>query len=132
MKRLRHPGKILILTLAGLTALSVVALIIMVSSDRNSNKGLPRPPAGIDLPGPVKNQILTALEEAGKKPSSANLGTLGMVYHSNAFYTEAKKCYTEAIKSDPENWKWYHYNGYLCSELGETEEAIGFFQRQPN
>ena len=81
------------------------------------------------LSKPVAEQIAQALETAHHKPSSENLGMLGMVYHSCASYEEAAKCYNLAIRRSGSDWKWRYYLGYLKKEMGESEAVIENFSR---
>jgi tetratricopeptide (TPR) repeat protein len=79
------------------------------------------------LTNPVKEQISEAIEIARKKPSSQNLGNLGMVYHASARYNEAAECYLLARERDSNGWKWDYYLGYLNLEMGNSQQAIDNF-----
>jgi tetratricopeptide (TPR) repeat protein len=75
----------------------------------------------------VNSQIDDAVATARRNPSAENIGTLGMVYHSAANYTEAGRCYGLAIKRKKSEWKWHYYNGYLSMEMGNADAAIHNF-----
>ena len=100
----------------------IVLIIYYLSSSINS--GLPNPPDNSKLSEAQSKQISEANTKARKKYNSDNLGNLGMVYHSNTFYEEAKESYLQAIEADTTEWRWYYYLGYLYSELGESENVI--------
>jgi tetratricopeptide (TPR) repeat protein len=62
-------------------------------------------------------------------PSSDNIGDLGMIYHSNASYSEAASCYRLAIKKNKNKIKWNYLLGYLDLENGDNKDALLNFQR---
>jgi tetratricopeptide (TPR) repeat protein len=64
---------------------------------------------------------------ASRNPTAVNLGNLGMVYHSSAYYDKALVCYQLAIKRNKSAWIWNYYLGYLNEEMGESKAAIGAF-----
>jgi tetratricopeptide (TPR) repeat protein len=49
---------------------------------------------------------------------------------------EASVVLKESIHLDPDNWEAYYHLGYVYGDMGQFEEAIGFFEevlkRQPN
>ena len=98
-------------------------------SDKGTKSKLPEPPASLQMSKPVAKQIQVAITEAGKNPTSESLGQLGMIYHSNTFYSEAKECYLLAIRANPNDWRWNYYLGYLFSELGEVENAVNHYRK---
>ena len=85
---------------------------------------MPDPPQYSHLPKPMVPQIKAANKAAEKNPSSDNIGKLGIVYHSNVFYKEAKESYLLAISIDPNYCESYYYLGYLYSESGESWNVI--------
>jgi tetratricopeptide (TPR) repeat protein len=117
-------GKIKTIIISGLITILILVIHCNRSSDNTSKYNLPKLSADIKLSRPVEIQIQAAEKEVLKHPASGNFGQLGTIYHSNAFYKEAKECYLLAINSDPEKWIWNYYLGYLYSELGETDQAI--------
>ncbi len=90
---------------------------------------IPEIPESQLLSETVRQQISEALEVAKRKPSSRNLGVLGMVYHSSANYEQAAQCYELAIDKDGSQWKWNYYLGYLNMELGNPDAVIENFKR---
>jgi len=60
---------------------------------------IPKIPDSTNLSKAVEAQISEAYKIARRKPSSENLGELGMVYHSSANYNQAAQCYQLAIKN---------------------------------
>lgn len=100
---------------------------IKIYSDNQYADKLPNIP---DLEGAslsFKNYLIDATTKVKNKPSSNNLGELGMVYQSNNYFKEAETCYLLAIEREPENWKWNYYLGCLKRELGDSEKAIRYF-----
>ena len=107
--------------------LLLVIIFYYFSSSLNSK--LPIPPDYSKLLEAQLKQIKEANKEAGKNYNSDNLGNLGMIYHSNTFYEEAKESYLKAIEADSSDWRWYYYLGYLHSELGESEKVITYLKK---
>lgn len=118
-----------ILVISGLIVLFIAVIHCKRSSDSALKYKLPELPEGVKMSGPVENQIEAARRQVVKSPTSGNLGQLATIYHSNVFYPEAKECYLLAIHADPDEWLWYYYLGYLCSELGETDQAVRYFTK---
>jgi len=77
----------------------------------------------------VQEQISDAYKKAHRKPTPENLGMLGMVYHSSAYYALAAKCYQLATDRSKTDWIWNYYNGYLQLEMGNPDSAIVNFLR---
>lgn len=108
------------------TAIGLVTLFFVVKSLVTSpvSHEIPKIPDTSTISKPVQEQISEAFKKAYRNPTSENLGILGMVYHSSANYTEAAKCYELAIKNSQTDWKWNYYNGYLNTEMGNSDEAV--------
>ena len=107
-------------------AIGLIILILLVKFVFNSGSGneIPEISNSQTLSVPVQQQIAEAYKKAKRKPTTENLGMLGMVYHSSANYAEAAKCYKLAINKDESDWIWNYYNGYLNMEMGKPDEAI--------
>lgn len=119
-----------ILYIAGGT-IGLIIIIMIVSSmiNRPITDQIPEISDSGALSVQVKEQISDALGKARRNPSAQNLGTLGMVYHSNANYTEAGACYKLAISKSESDWIWNYYNGYLNMELGNSDAVIENFKQ---
>ncbi len=117
-------NKKLVLIAAGLLLLLLSVKIII---DTPYRKGIPSIKNLNDLSDYQKSQLKKATNRAKAFPSATNIGELGMVYHSGAFYSEAMDCYALAIKKDKSDWIWNYYLGYLKREMGESEEAVAAF-----
>jgi len=76
----------------------------------------------------LKEQIVQADQKAHSKPTAANLGMLGVVYHSAMNYDKAAVCYELAIRKNRKEWLWSYYLGYLKREMGESDSAIEHFK----
>jgi len=120
--------KRLILFVSGLViflAISILAIIYLSGSFYRTN--LPQLPDLKVITPSLQEQILAADKKACLNPSSDNLGKLGMVYHSSAYYDKATQCYRLAVQKNEDNWIWSYYLGYLNLELGNSEESIENF-----
>jgi tetratricopeptide (TPR) repeat protein len=95
--------------------------------DTPFSRAIPINPDLQSLSVPLHEQISTASKKARFHPTSDNIGSLGMVYHSCAQYDNAVKCYELAIKKDKSAWVWRYYLGYLNQEMGESEKSISNF-----
>lgn len=78
---------------------------------------------------PLQEQISLANSKAHRKPTSGNLGMLGMVYHSAMYYDKATRSYELAIEKNKAEWLWSYYLGYLKREMGESNAAIENFKK---
>jgi tetratricopeptide (TPR) repeat protein len=76
----------------------------------------------------LKEQIIQADQRAHSKPNAANLGLLGVVYHSAMYYDKAAVCYELAITKNRNEWLWSYYLGSLKREMGESDSAIKHFK----
>lgn len=85
---------------------------------------IPSPPDQQSVSPSLYEQLSVTYKQAVRNPTSDNLGMLGMVYNSSAFYDKAAICYTLAIKKDKVKWIWSYYLGYLNQEMGDAGTAI--------
>jgi len=85
---------------------------------------IPSLPDATALSDPLNKQLSEEHRNASKKPSSDNLGLLGLTFHSNSFYDRASVCYSLAIKREKGDWIWNYYLGYLNQEMGDPRSAI--------
>ena len=118
--------KIYKILLAFVAAALVLILLDLILGFQYRN-GIPDLPEINNIPDHVKDQIKVASRKAHFNPSAYNLGILGMVYHSSAYYDKATVCYTLASKKNSSKWIWSYYLGYLNKEMGESEKAIESF-----
>ncbi|HCY39782.1 MAG TPA: hypothetical protein DHV48_00220 [Prolixibacteraceae bacterium] len=106
----------------------VIIFLVTKSVTNNSYRNqIPALPDFSDLSEPVKEQLTVAHETAIDRPTSGNIGQLGMVYHSGANYDRAIQCYKLATKKDQSKWIWNYYLGYLNQEMGDSKAAIENF-----
>lgn len=106
----------------------IIFLFIYVINNQYLNE-IPEIPDSSNLSKAIEDQISEATKKARRKPSSENLGELGMVYHSIANYNQAVQCYQLAIEKNESDWKWYYYLGSMNMELGEADKAVENFNR---
>jgi tetratricopeptide (TPR) repeat protein len=126
---MKRGSKIILFTVGGIIVLGVAVLLL-----RNGWMGglTSRIPELANLQGlsqPVREQISEAVNKAKRNPSSDNLGTLAMVYHSSANYEQAAQCYQLAIQRSASEWTWDYYFGCLNIEMGESVAVIENFKR---
>jgi len=119
-------------SLGGIALIAIVFFLIRFISNSGYAKQLPEVPELTSSNRALKDQITTAAEKAERKPTAENIGELGMVYHSSAFYERAAACYQLAIKKDKKNWRWHYYLGYLNKEMGDSKSAIENFRQVIN
>ena len=118
-----------VIYIAGAIGLIILILIVKFVINSGSGNEIPEISNSQTLSIPVKEQIAEAYKKAQRKPTSENLGMLGMVYHSSANYAEAAKCYELAIQKNNTDWIWNYYNGYLNLEMGNPNAVIDNFMR---
>jgi tetratricopeptide (TPR) repeat protein len=120
-------NKSLFLLLIGIICLTILAFSVKWLIDRPYRVQLPSLPDLQTASVPLKEQILLASKNASRNPTSNNLGILGTVYHSSAYYDKAAQCYKMAVKRNKSKWIWSYYLGYLNREMGESKAAIENF-----
>jgi len=116
--------KILIYSLSSIVLLVGLLLVIRFLDGNSYRKQIPDLPDFKNAADPVKEQIAMAANLADRRPTSGNIGMLGMVYHSAMYYEEAKVCYELAIKRNADDWIWSYYLGYLNQEMGNPGSAV--------
>ena len=122
-------GKSVLYILVGILGLLIIVFLgRFILNDKIIND-IPEIPNISNLPKPVQEQITEAFLKAQHKPSAENLGILGMVYHSNANYAEAAKCYNLAAQKDNSKWLWNYYKGSLDMEMGNSDSALVYFTK---
>ncbi len=117
-----------ILLIAGLI-LFLAILISFLMSGRRASTLIPDPADVSGASDAVRSQIEEATRKVRSRSSAANLGHLGMVYHSSANYEQAAQCYNLAIGKKKRNWTWNYYLGYLNMEMGDPAAAVENFKR---
>jgi tetratricopeptide (TPR) repeat protein len=126
--RMDKNRKVISYIAAGVIILFVAAIGIKWMLDSAYRKNIPALPDMKTFAVPLKEQISGASQRAKRNPSADNLGKLGMVYHSSAYYDKAAQCYKLAVKRNESKWIWNYYLGYLNMEMGESEPAIKNFR----
>jgi len=121
--------KVILYIAGGIAGLILIGLLLKFVDNKQISSRIPEIPDNRTMSAAVKEQISEALAKAQKNPSPENLGNLGMVYHSSAFYEQATQCYELAAGRGKSGWKWNYYNGYLKMEMGESEAVINEFSK---
>ena len=119
--------KIILPFFAVLLVACTAILLIRYEGTSKYRKLIPELPDLTSLPAPLKDQLTAARLKAFRNPGSLNLGNLGMVFHSAAFYDKAGECYRLAIKKDGKNWIWSYYLGLINMDTGDSRSAIENF-----
>lgn len=109
---------------AGIIGLLILVFLVRFIISNQTTNEIPEISNISNLSNRVQEQISEAFSKARSKPSAANLGMLGMVYHSSANYSEATRCYKLAAQKDNSEWIWNYYNGYLDMEMGNSDLAM--------
>ncbi len=112
----------------GAISLVLIAFLLKLIINFSIRDKLPPLPDFEHTHSSLTEQIISAHRKAKNYPSADNIGSLGMIYHSNAFYDKAAICYATAIKRNPSQWIWHYFLGYLNSELGISDAAIENFR----
>jgi tetratricopeptide (TPR) repeat protein len=113
-----------IFIITAIVALVVLLLALRFFTGNTFRKQIPDLPGFQNETALIQEQIRSAHKKAQRRPTSGNLGMLGMVYHSALYYDEARVCYKLAIENSDDNWIWSYYLGYLNQEMGNPDEAI--------
>lgn len=108
--------------------LAILVVVVKVISDNYYRTRLPDYPDFKAISKPLTEQISAAGKKAYRNPTTYNLGFLGMVYHSSAYYDKAARCYELAVNKNKKEWIWSYYLGYLNLELGESKNALENFR----
>jgi tetratricopeptide (TPR) repeat protein len=124
MHKIKKPVLLVIFAVIALGAVIFTVKLVKTSLYKNE---IPDLPDLTKLSAPLKEQLSDARVEALHKPSSDNLGMLGMVFHSSTFYDKATECYKLAVKKDKSKWQWRYYLGYIYKDLGDSKAAIDNF-----
>jgi tetratricopeptide (TPR) repeat protein len=120
---LKKNNKILLFSVAVIFFLILLDLVFAFPY----RKRIPDLPNTENITDILKDQIKSASQKAHFYPSAHNIGILGMIYHSSAYYDKAAECYSLASKKNSSKWIWSYYLGYLNKEMGESEKAIANF-----
>jgi tetratricopeptide (TPR) repeat protein len=116
--------KTLIYSIATIVLIVGLLLVIRFLEGNSIRKQIPDLTDLKNIPVPVAEQIALAFKKTYRRPTSSNLGQLGMVYHSAMYYEEAKVCYELATKRNTDDWIWNYYLGYLNQEMGNPGSAV--------
>ena len=108
--------------------LIIILLLVRFFINNPYRRQIPDPPDLQNVSIPLREQITGINNKAKRKPTADNLGQLGMVYHSSAYYDEAVQCYKLAAKRSKSNWIWDYYLGYIYKEMGESNASIESFR----
>lgn len=113
--------------LSGILVVILLSFISISCADKDYISRIPELANTSSLSVSLRTQLDEALKEAKNTPSSENIGKLGMVYHSNAFYTQADQCYRLASAQRRSGWVWDYYLGYMNTEMGASGEVASSF-----
>jgi len=113
----------------GIVVLLIIIFAVRVIFGNSYKNKIPGLPDFQSLSKPLQEQLSQAYSKVQKKPNAANLGMLGMVYHSGTFYDKAAICYDLASEKDKANWIWNYYNAYLNQEMGDPKAAVKYYRK---
>ncbi len=71
-----------------------------------------------------------------QRPTYENMQRYGLSLNWAGQSSRASEVFTSSIPLDPNNWEAYYHLGYVYGDMGQYEEAIGYFEetlkRQPS
>ncbi len=117
-----------IIIAGGVFCLAIFVVVTKFVIEQPYRSKLPDLPDLRGSPAPLTKQILDASSVAHRNPSADNMGKLGMIYHSSAYYDKAAQCYRLAISRHKSEWIWSYYLGYLNQEIGEPNISVENFR----
>jgi Flp pilus assembly protein TadD len=86
---------------------------------------LPPLPDLAALPEPVRTQLIEADAAARARPTSAaDVGALGIAYHSSLLDDQAQRAYAAAEALDSAAWQWVYYRALVSESHGRTDVAL--------
>ena len=125
---MNKPKKLAFYALSAVILLVAILLSIKFVNNNSYRNQIPALPDFTTVTAPVKEQLASANKKAFDRPTTDNIGLLGMAYHSSAYYDQATQCYQLAIRKDKSKWIWSYYLGYLNQEMGDSKSAIENFK----
>jgi tetratricopeptide (TPR) repeat protein len=119
----------LVLSAIGLLVFGTLSLLVIVLILKGPERSeLPEYPDFHTISKTLKDQIKGAGFKTYINPTVDNLGNLGMVYHSCAYYDKAALCYQlaakKSLRKNKREWIWNYYLGYLSLEQGDSKAVI--------
>jgi tetratricopeptide (TPR) repeat protein len=112
----------------GIISLILIILLVRFFINNPYRRQIPDLPDLQNASVPLREQITRFSSKAKSRPTADNLGQLGMVYQSSAYYDEAVQCYKLAVKRSKSKWIWDYYLGYIYKETGESNASIESFR----
>jgi cytochrome c-type biogenesis protein CcmH/NrfG len=99
-------------------------------SRRTLLKQLPALPELSGRDQALVDEILRLDTEVRANPQSVEkIGLLGLTYHANEMFTEARTCYQVAAQESPGDYRWPYYQGIVEEALGDEDQAIKLLNR---
>lgn len=56
-------------------------------------------------------------------------GKLGSLYHVYKIEAAAQRCYANALRLNPDSFRWVYFAGFLADEMGQPEDALALYRR---
>lgn len=126
---MKKKNKFILYTVAVVLIVAVAVFLFFLVNRTITGKQLPEIPDLQSANPALKEQVLEVSKRASKNPTPENIGELGKVYHSGAYYEKAEHCYKLAIEKDKDGWIWYYYLGYLKKEMSDSKAAVEYFKK---
>jgi len=99
-------------------------------SQKTALKKLPPLPDLAALHPSLRNQILQLDAEVRANPRSVEkIATLGLTYHANERFEEARTCYQLAGSLAPADYRWPYYLAMVEEAQGNEDRAISLLRR---
>ncbi len=124
----------LVFALSATAVVGIVAamgvIVIPELSRRAILRQLPPVPDLCKEPKALVDAIHRADSDARDDPFSVEkIGQLGMMYHANDMFDQAKLCYETAVKLSPVDFRWNYYLALVNEEIGREDRAIELLRR---
>jgi len=118
------------LVIAVLLAVAAVWLTSRFILQRSLTKKIPAVPDLVGLDQLVRDQILRLDAEVLADPRSVQkIIALGLTYHANDSFQEARSCYQLAIGLSPRDYRWWYYLAIVEEMQGDEDHAIKLLRR---
>ena len=118
----RHLLKLLLLTCACVTGISVIAITTWIWQGPPS---VPQPEQLGQLEPAVGQLVKKHLAIAQSHPTSAHAhGELGLVYEANKLWPEAEQAFSNAVQLAPGDWHWLLHQAIVSRQMGDIDESL--------
>jgi cytochrome c-type biogenesis protein CcmH/NrfG len=120
----------ILLITAAVLAVGVVWLSSRFILQRSLTKKIPALPDLVGFHQSLRDQLLRLDAEVRTDPRSVQkIIALGLTYHANDSFQEARSCYQLAIGLAPMDYRWWYYLAIVEEMQGDEDHAIKLLRR---